>query len=146
MGGSLICFSKDSLIDPHNPIMYKDIQLAFRSVHLKAVPSTLSMGYLGGQPSFYPSSSGETDWKILAIDVNDARAKDLNGRLHLGEVEGITRVLLVIADIEDVQRVMPGFLEVSTWGGGRALVCCEATGLPILDFGGMLQVFIVTDR
>ncbi|KAL5459923.1 hypothetical protein EMCRGX_G033315 [Ephydatia muelleri] len=37
---------------------------------------------------------GETDWKILAIDVNDARAKDLN-------------------DIEDVQRVMPGFLEAT---------------------------------
>ncbi|KAI0984551.1 hypothetical protein GJ496_007786 [Pomphorhynchus laevis] len=38
---------------------------------------------------------GETDWKILAIDVNDKRAPDLN-------------------DISDLEVVMPGFIAHST--------------------------------
>lgn len=37
---------------------------------------------------------GETDWKIIAIDVNDPLAKELN-------------------DIEDVERKMPGFLKAT---------------------------------
>ena len=34
---------------------------------------------------------GETDWKVMVIDVNDPQAKDLN-------------------NLEDVERLMPGFL------------------------------------
>ena len=34
---------------------------------------------------------GETDWKVIVIDVNDPQAKDLN-------------------NLEDVERLMPGFL------------------------------------
>ncbi|XP_074648175.1 uncharacterized protein LOC141903774 isoform X2 [Tubulanus polymorphus] len=37
---------------------------------------------------------GETDWKIIAIDINDPLAKDLN-------------------DIEDVKKNMPGFLKAT---------------------------------
>jgi inorganic pyrophosphatase len=37
---------------------------------------------------------GETDWKVIAIDVNDPLAENLN-------------------DINDVDKVMPGFLKVS---------------------------------
>ncbi|XP_030835767.1 inorganic pyrophosphatase-like isoform X1 [Strongylocentrotus purpuratus] len=37
---------------------------------------------------------GETDWKIFAIDVTDPLAKDMN-------------------DIDDIRRLMPGFLEAS---------------------------------
>jgi nucleosome-remodeling factor subunit len=37
---------------------------------------------------------GETDWKVIAIDVNDPLAKDLN-------------------DIEDVEKHMPGFLRAT---------------------------------
>lgn len=37
---------------------------------------------------------GETDWKIIAIDVNDPLAKDMN-------------------DIEDVEKKMPGFLKAT---------------------------------
>ena len=36
---------------------------------------------------------GETDWKVIAIDVNDPLAENLN-------------------DIHDVEKVMPGFLAV----------------------------------
>ena len=36
---------------------------------------------------------GETDWKVIAIDVNDPLAENLN-------------------DINDVDKVMPGFLKV----------------------------------
>ena len=36
---------------------------------------------------------GETDWKVIAIDVNDPLAENLN-------------------DINDVDRIMPGFLKV----------------------------------
>ena len=34
---------------------------------------------------------GETDWKMMVIDVNDPQATDLN-------------------NLEDVERLMPGFL------------------------------------
>ena len=34
---------------------------------------------------------GETDWKVMVIDVNDPQAADLN-------------------NLEDVERLMPGFL------------------------------------
>ena len=34
---------------------------------------------------------GETDWKVMVIDVKDPQAKDLN-------------------NLEDVERLMPGFL------------------------------------
>src|SRR3990167_63271 len=37
-----------------------------------------------------PPSKGETDWKVIAIDVNDPRAGEFN-------------------DIDDVQRLLPGF-------------------------------------
>ncbi len=37
---------------------------------------------------------GETDWKILAIDVNDPLAEKLN-------------------DVQDVEREMPGFLKAT---------------------------------
>ena len=36
---------------------------------------------------------GETDWKVMAIDVTDPLAENLN-------------------DIQDVDKVMPGFLKV----------------------------------
>ena len=38
---------------------------------------------------------GETDWKVMAIDVNDPLAENLN-------------------DIQDVDKIMPGFLKVNT--------------------------------
>ena len=37
---------------------------------------------------------GETDWKVMAIDVNDPLAENLN-------------------DIQDVDKIMPGFLKVN---------------------------------
>jgi hypothetical protein len=37
---------------------------------------------------------GETDWKVIAIDVNDPLAENLN-------------------DIHDVEKLMPGFLKVT---------------------------------
>ena len=36
---------------------------------------------------------GETDWKVIAIDVNDPLAENLN-------------------DINDVDKIIPGFLKV----------------------------------
>ena len=36
---------------------------------------------------------GETDWKVIGIDVNDPLAENLN-------------------DINDVDKIMPGFLKV----------------------------------
>ena len=38
---------------------------------------------------------GETDWKVIAIDVTDPLAENLN-------------------DIHDVEKLMPGFLKVGT--------------------------------
>ena len=39
---------------------------------------------------------GETDWKVMAIDVNDPLAENLN-------------------DIQDVDKIMPGFLKVNIY-------------------------------
>ena len=50
---------------------------------------------------------GETDWKVMAIDVTDPLAENLN-------------------DIQDVDKVMPGFLkvcvEIKTIYVGRLLI------------------------
>merc|ERR1711862_214108 len=46
---------------------------------------------------------GETDWKVMAIDVTDPLAENLN-------------------DIHDVDKIMPGFLK-ATWNGLRFTKC-----------------------
>ena len=50
--------------------------------------------------SIYLSIQGETDWKVLVIDVFDPLAENLN-------------------DIHDIEKLMPGFLSVSTGKGLR---------------------------
>ena len=67
--------------------------------------------------TFHPT--GETDWKILAINVNDPLAENLNGGWRTpypspttGIMNKNTVTLGVIADIADIREYMPGFLEV----------------------------------
>ena len=59
---------------------------------------------------------GETDWKMLAIDVTDPLAEKLN-------------------DLEDIEREMPGFLDATVeWfriykmPDGMGLLRCSTTG------------------
>jgi inorganic pyrophosphatase len=49
---------------------------------------------------------GETDWKILAIDVTDPLATQMNG-------------------IQDIEKHMPGFLKVISGFVFASSVCCE---------------------
>lgn len=60
---------------------------------------------------------GETDWKVIAINVEDPEAKDLNSKC-LRFIRLNTRWILLScpchrADISDVQRLKPGYLEAT---------------------------------
>ena len=58
---------------------------------------------------------GETDWKIVAIDVNDPLAKDMHGS-HFCFHHYQARTLTVYVDIGDVEKHMPGLLDATkTW-------------------------------
>lgn len=61
---------------------------------------------------------GETDWKVIAIDVNDPEAKDLNSE---SQIPPFLPMLLFVAqsfsrpcsDISDIKRLKPGYLEAT---------------------------------
>lgn len=57
---------------------------------------------------------GETDWKVLAIDVKDPMADKLNGKLHVN----IRNPKLIYAaatqiDIHDVEKYLPGLVDAT---------------------------------
>ena len=57
---------------------------------------------------------GETDWKIVAIDVNDPLAKDMHGSHSILSLP--VHTLTYCLDIGDVEKHMPGLLDATkTW-------------------------------
>lgn len=69
---------------------------------------------------------GETDWKVIAINVEDAEAKDFNSEdliqtpfffVSVSELSCICHILNLFcrpcSDISDVQRLKPGYLEAT---------------------------------
>lgn len=49
---------------------------------------------------------GETDWKLLGIDVNDPAADKLNGLIDP------SNSCIIILDVEDIEKYMKGYLAV----------------------------------
>lgn len=70
-------------------------------------------------PSFSCLAAGETDWKIIAINIHDPLADKLNGLLIVScSCRRLTDALSLLAlckgcfaDIGDVEQHMPGFLQ-----------------------------------
>lgn len=66
---------------------------------------------------------GETDWKLIAIDINDPLAEELNGNwtftlkensvLAAFKENSFFNCCCIFVDIEDVEKHMPGFLRVN---------------------------------
>jgi inorganic pyrophosphatase len=57
---------------------------------------------------------GETDWKIIVIDINDPLASKLNGEIIFSCLcVHSSQVSLVPVDIEDVEKQMPGLLRAT---------------------------------
>ena len=69
---------------------------------------------------------GETDWKVIAINVEDPEAKDFNSKRHNLFILTFSRPLSVwvlhlntcgcpcpFSDISDVRRLKPGYLEAT---------------------------------
>ncbi|KAF6716486.1 Inorganic pyrophosphatase [Oryzias melastigma] len=60
---------------------------------------------------------GETDWKVIAINVEDPEAKDLNSKclrfIRLNTCWILLSCPCHRADISDVQRLKPGYLEAT---------------------------------
>lgn len=55
---------------------------------------------------------GETDWKILAIDINDPLADQMNSE-HCAMVCSVySAIITYLTDIQDIEKHMPGFLKV----------------------------------
>lgn len=55
---------------------------------------------------------GETDWKVLAIDVKDPMADRLNGKLHVNIRNTIIDGIQTI-DIHDVEKYLPGLIDAT---------------------------------
>ena len=70
-----------------------------------------------------PVCIGETDWKILAIDVTDPLATQMNGK-HLLLVR-VENYYIFVSGIQDIEKNMPGFLKVISGFVFASSVCCE---------------------